>query len=109
MGRWLPPDAEDDGRVLDGVAFRATERHRKTRSRLPPQALAETESDWLSLRQTAKKLHVAERVLRQAVRTGELPASKPGKRTLRIHRNDAHQWMHSRRVPTWRDRHGPKA
>ena len=59
--------------------------------------------DLLTIRQAARELHVAERVLRRAVRTGELEAFKLGKRTLRVERDGLHQWVRGRRVPTWRD------
>ena len=62
--------------------------------------------DLLSLRQAARELHVAERVLRQAVRTGELEAYKLAERTLRVERTGLYKWVRSHRVPTWRNGHG---
>ena len=62
--------------------------------------------DLLSLRQAARELHIAERTLRQAVRTGELEAFKLGERTLRVERRGLEKWFRSHRVPTWRSRHG---
>ena len=56
----------------------------------------------LSLRAAAKELHVAERVLRRAVRTGELEVFKLGERTLRVDRGGLYEWVRSRRVPTRR-------
>ena len=57
----------------------------------------------LSLRQAARELHLAERVLRRAVRSGALPAYKPGKRTLRVERSELYRWVRAQRVPTWRE------
>lgn len=62
--------------------------------------------DLLSLRQAARELHCAERVLRCAVHNGELPAFQFGKRTLRVERDELFKWVRSRKVPTWRDRNG---
>ena len=59
--------------------------------------------DLLSLRQAARELHVAERLLRSAVRSGELDAFRLGKRTLRVERSELHRWVRSRRVSTWKD------
>ena len=62
----------------------------------------------LSIRAAAREIHVAERVLRQAVRTGELEVFKLGERTLRVERRALYAWVRSRRVPTWRGGHGQK-
>ncbi len=62
----------------------------------------------LSIRAAAREIHVAERVLRQAVRTGELEAFKLGERTLRVERGALYDWVRSRRLPTWRGGHGQK-
>ena len=64
--------------------------------------------DLLSLRQAARELHVAERVLSRAVRNGELPAFELGERTLRVERSELWAWVRSQRVPNWRDDGGPK-
>ena len=64
--------------------------------------------DLLSVRQAARELHIAERTLRQAVRTGELAAYKLGERTFRVERRGLEEWVRSRRVPTWRSGHGAK-
>jgi excisionase family DNA binding protein len=58
-------------------------------------------TDLLSLRQAARRLGVAERVLRQAVRSGALPAFKLGERTLRVKPNDLDDWIQDRRVRPW--------
>jgi len=58
-------------------------------------------TDLLSLRQAARRLGVAERVLRQAVRTGALPAFKLGERTLRVKPTDLDDWIQDRRVRPW--------
>lgn len=63
--------------------------------------------DLISIREAARELHCAERVLRAAVRKGELPAFRLGKRTLRIERGELHEWVRSKRVPSWRKRNGP--
>ena len=62
--------------------------------------------DLLSVRQAARELHIAERTLRQAVRTGELEAFKLGERTYRVDRRGLEEWVRSRRVPTWRSGNG---
>jgi excisionase family DNA binding protein len=53
----------------------------------------------ISLRQAARELRCAERLLRSAVRSGELPAFQLGERTLRVEREDLYQGVRSRRVP----------
>ena len=63
----------------------------------------------LSIRQAARELHVSERVLRQAVRTGALKAFKLGERTQRVERESLYTWVRSRQVPTWRNGRGQKS
>ncbi len=58
-------------------------------------------SELLSLRQAARRLGIAERVLRQAVRSGELPAFRLGQRTLRVKPTDLDGWIQDRRVRPW--------
>ncbi len=58
-------------------------------------------TDLLSLRQAARHLGVAERLLRQAVRSGALPAFRLGERTLRVKLSDLNDWIQDRRVRTW--------
>ncbi len=60
----------------------------------------------LSIRQAARKLHIAERTLRQAVSNGELEAYKLGERTCRVERRGLEEWVRSRRIPTWRSGNG---
>jgi excisionase family DNA binding protein len=55
----------------------------------------------MTVRQAARKLGVAERVLRQAVRSGELPAFKLAQRTVRLKTADLDDWIQNRRVQTW--------
>jgi excisionase family DNA binding protein len=62
--------------------------------------------DLLSLRQAARELHCAERVLRSAVRNGELPAFQLGERTLRVERDELFRWVRSKRIATWRNGRG---
>ena len=57
--------------------------------------------DLLSLRQAAQRIGVAPRVLRQAVRSGALPAFKLGQRTLRVKPTDLDDWIQDQRVRTW--------
>jgi len=57
--------------------------------------------DLISLRQAARDLRVAERTLRRAVRSGELPGYQLGERTVRVNRSDLEQWVRAKRVPTW--------
>ena len=58
-------------------------------------------NELLSLRQAARKIGVADRVIRQAVRSGELPAFKLGQRTLRVKPTDLDTWIQDRRVRPW--------
>jgi excisionase family DNA binding protein len=62
--------------------------------------------DLLSLRQAARELHISERTVRGAVRSGELPAFQLAKRTLRVDRADLQQWVREKRISTWRS--GPR-
>jgi excisionase family DNA binding protein len=55
----------------------------------------------VSLRQAARELRVAERTLRHAVRSGELPAYRLGERTVRVDRLDLKHWVEAKRVSTW--------
>ena len=55
----------------------------------------------VSLRQAARELRVAERTLRSAVRSGELPAFQLGERTIRLDRADLQQWIRGKRVSAW--------
>ena len=55
----------------------------------------------VTLRQAARELRVAERTLRSAARSGELPTYKLGERTLRFDRADLDQWIRGKRVPGW--------
>ncbi len=61
-------------------------------------------TDLLSLRQAARSLGIADRALRQAVRSGEVPAYRIGERTLRVKRSDLDDWLKSRRVQPWSPR-----
>lgn len=58
-------------------------------------------TELLSLRQAARRLGVADRVLRQAVRSGDLPAFRLGMRTLRVKPSDLDDWIRNRRVRPW--------
>ena len=62
--------------------------------------------DLLSQRQAAKELHIAEKVVRDAVRNGDLPAYQFGERTIRVDRSEFYQWARTKRVPTWKDGNG---
>ncbi len=55
----------------------------------------------VSLRQAARDIRVAERTLRRAVRSGELPAYQLGERTVRVDRADLDQWIRGKRVRGW--------
>lgn len=66
----------------------------------PPRAAP---PDLPSIRQAAREYHVGERRLRKAVRLGELPGIKLGKRTVRVEREALQDWLRKQRVPTWRD------
>jgi excisionase family DNA binding protein len=65
--------------------------------------------DLLTQREAARELHIAERVVREAVRAGELEAYKLGHRTVRVDRKALYEWVRSRRVSTWRNGNGAKA
>jgi excisionase family DNA binding protein len=54
--------------------------------------------EMISLRQAARKIGVADRMLRQAVRSGDLPAFKLGQRTMRVKPADLDDWIKNRRV-----------
>lgn len=56
----------------------------------------------ISIRKAARELGVAERALRQAVRTGELPAFRLGTRTIRVERGALREWVQGKRVRSWR-------
>ena len=58
-------------------------------------------TELLSLRQAARKIGVADRVLRQAVRSGDLPAFRLGQRTMRVKPADLEDWIQNRRVRNW--------
>ena len=54
----------------------------------------------LSVERAAKRLHVAPRHLRDAVKSGELEAIKPGRRTLFVTEAALATWLRSKRVET---------
>ena len=58
-------------------------------------------TELMSLRQAARKIGVADRVLRQAVRSGDLPAFRLGQRTVRVKPADLDDWIQNRRVLHW--------
>ena len=58
-------------------------------------------TELMSLRQAARKIGVADRVLRQAVRSGDLPAFRLGQRTVRVKPADLDDWIQNRRVRPW--------
>lgn len=58
--------------------------------------------NYLSLRQAARELGIAERTLRSAVRAGDLPVYQFGKRTQRVDRAQLQQWVQQKRVRPWR-------
>ena len=62
--------------------------------------------DLLSISQAARELHCAPRILRRAVRNGELKAYRFGERTLRVERRKLYEWVEGTKVPTWRDHNG---
>ena len=62
--------------------------------------------EMISLRQAARKIGVAERVLRQAVRSGDLPAFRLGERTVRVKPVDLDDWIQNRRVRPWSPERG---
>lgn len=62
-------------------------------------------SELMSVREAARRIGVADRVLRQAVRSGDLPAFKLGKRTLRVKPADLDDWIQNRRVRPWSAEH----
>ncbi len=58
-------------------------------------------TELVTVRQAARRLGVAERVLRQAVRSGDLPAFRLGQRTVRLKPTDLDDWIQNRRVRPW--------
>ncbi len=62
--------------------------------------------EMISLRQAARKIGVADRVLRQAVRSGDLPAFKLSQRTVRVKPADLDDWIKNRRVRPWSKKRG---
>ena len=63
-------------------------------------------TELMSLRQAARKIGVADRVLRQAVRSGDLPAFRLGQRTVRVKPADLDDWIQNRRVRPWSAKRG---
>ena len=63
-------------------------------------------TELMSLRQAARKIGVADRVLRQAVRSGDLPAFRLGQRTVRVKPADLDDWIQNRRVRPWTGKRG---
>lgn len=57
--------------------------------------------EFISLRQASRELRISERTLRRAVRSGELPAYRPGERTKLIDRADLEQWIKDKRIRPW--------
>ena len=53
----------------------------------------------VTVREAAKELGIAERTLHQAVRQGELPAFRLGRRTVRIERAALREWVGRKRLP----------
>ena len=54
----------------------------------------------LSINQAARQLGLAPRRLREAVRTGELPAYRPGDRTIYVRWPEPLRWLGTMRVPS---------
>ena len=52
----------------------------------------------VSVRGAARELGIAERTLHEAVREGELPAFRFGRRTVRIERAALREWVSRRRM-----------
>ncbi len=63
-------------------------------------------TELVTVRQAARRLGVAERVLRQAVRSGDLPAFRLGQRTVRLKPPDLDDWIQNRRVRPWSAKRG---
>ena len=55
-------------------------------------------TELVTVRQAARRLGVGERVVRQAVRSGELPAFRLVQRTVRVKPADLDDWIKNRRV-----------
>ncbi len=63
-------------------------------------------TELVTVRQAARTLGIAERVLRQAVRSGDLPAFRLGQRTVRVKPADLDDWIKNRRVRPWSKKRG---
>ncbi len=63
-------------------------------------------TELVTVRQAARRLGVAERVLRHAVRSGDLPAYRLGQRTVRLKPTDLDDWIQNRRVRPWSAKRG---
>ena len=59
----------------------------------------QTDPALVSLHRTARKLGLAPRRLRAAVRQGALPGFQPGNRTIYLRWPDVEKWVESQRVP----------
>lgn len=67
--------------------------------RLPTPSMAEDQI--LTVAEAAALLKLHPETIRRAIRTGELPATKFGYRTVRINRSDLDKWVKSKGyVPT---------
>ena len=63
-------------------------------------------TELVTVRQAARTLGIAERVLRHAVRSGDLPALRLGQRTVRVKPADLDDWIKNRRVRPWSKKRG---
>jgi excisionase family DNA binding protein len=54
----------------------------------------------LTIHQAAKRLKLAPRMLRAAVRRGDLPAYRPGLRTVYVMWPEVIAWLRTQRVPS---------
>ncbi len=60
--------------------------------------MAAPDNPFLTLRAAARRFHVSPARIRGAIRAGDLPAFRPGKRWLRISEPDLIAWMRSRPI-----------
>jgi excisionase family DNA binding protein len=53
---------------------------------------------YLTVREVASRVSVSAPTVLRAIRSGDLRASRPGKRSLRVHPDDLEAWLEDRRA-----------
>ena len=77
------------------------------RSRQPAKAVRNTvkvmSREFLSVNASSQRFHIAAATLRRAIKAGELPAYRPGERTVYLDPAEVIGWLKSQRLPTARE------